>query len=285
MDIRFPHLNLVLNHVGTGITIFGFEIKFYGMLIAVAFMVGLLIAQREAKRTGQDPELYLDYLLSMIIPALVGARLYYVIFSWDYYKEHLNEIIMIRNGGLAIYGGVLAGMLAMFIFCKIRKKSPLLMLDTVVMGLLAGQIIGRWGNFFNREAFGGYTDSLLAMQIPTSFLGYGRIADLSSTGVMDHLVTIAGQTYIQVHPTFLYEGLWNLGVLIFLLWFRKRKKWDGQMLSIYFIGYGIGRFLIEGFRTDSLYFFGTGIRTSQMLALILVAIGIGMNIYYARAKK
>jgi phosphatidylglycerol:prolipoprotein diacylglycerol transferase len=279
MDIRFPHLNLVLDHVGTGITIFGFEIKFYGMLIAAAFMVGLFIARQEAKRTGQDPELYLDYMLSMVIPALVGARMYYVIFSWDYYKEHLNEIIMIRNGGLAIYGGVLAAILTLYLFCRIRNSSVFLMADTAVMGLLAGQIIGRWGNFFNREAFGCYTNTPLAMQIPTTYFSYGRLAELSDAGVMDHLVTIAGKTYIQVHPTFLYEGLWNLGILLFLLWFRKRKKWDGQMLSIYFIGYGIGRFLIEGLRTDSLYFFGTGIRTSQMLALILVIIGIWMNLY------
>ena len=166
MDIRFPNLNLVFSNVGTGITIFGFEIKFYGMIIAVGFLAGLLVAQREARRTGQDPEIYLDYLLTMVIPAIVGARLYYVVFSWDYYKDHLNEILLTRNGGLAIYGGILAALLTLVIFCKVRKYSPLLMADTAVMGLLIGQIFGRWGNFFNREAFGGYTDGLFAMQIP-----------------------------------------------------------------------------------------------------------------------
>lgn len=274
MDIRFPNLNLVFSNVGTGITIFGFEIKFYGMIIAVGFLAGLLVAQREARRTGQDPEIYLDYLLTMVIPAIVGARLYYVVFSWDYYKDHLKEILLTRNGGLAIYGGILAALLTLVIFCKVRKYSPLLMADTAVMGLLIGQIFGRWGNFFNREAFGGYTDGLFAMQIPLSYFHDGRIADLAASGVYEHLVTVGNQSYIQVHPTFLYECLWNIGVLLFLLWFRKRKKWDGQMLAVYFIGYGSGRFLIEGLRTDSLYFMGTGIRVSQMLALILVVLGI-----------
>lgn len=274
MDIRFPNLNLVFSNVGTGITIFGFEIKFYGMIIAVGFLAGLLVAQREARRTGQDPEIYLDYLLTMVIPAIVGARLYYVVFSWDYYKDHLNEILLTRNGGLAIYGGILAALLTLVIFCKVRKYSPLLMADTAVMGLLIGQIFGRWGNFFNREAFGGYTDGLFAMQIPLSYFHDGRIADLAASGVYEHLITVGNQSYIQVHPTFLYECLWNIGVLLFLLWFRKRKKWDGQMLAVYFIGYGSGRFLIEGLRTDSLYFMGTGIRASQMLALILVVLGI-----------
>ena len=274
MDIRFPNLNLVFSNVGTGITIFGFEIKFYGMIIAVGFLAGLLVAQREARRTGQDPEIYLDYLLTMVIPAIVGARLYYVVFSWDYYKDHLNEILLTRNGGLASYGGLLAAVFTWGIFWKVRKSSPLLMADTAVMGLLIGQIFGRWGNFFNREAFGGYTDGLFAMQIPLSYFHDGRIADLAASGVYEHLVTVGNQSYIQVHPTFLYECLWNIGVLLFLLWFRKRKKWDGQMLAVYFIGYGSGRFLIEGLRTDSLYFMGTGIRVSQMLALILVVLGI-----------
>lgn len=285
MDIRFPNLNLVFPHVGTGITVFGFEIKFYGMIIALGFLAGLMIAQREAKRTGQDPEIYLDYLLIMTIPSIIGARAYYVLFSWDYYKHHLNEIILTRNGGMAIYGGVLASILVLFLFCKARKYSPFLMADTAVMGLLAGQILGRWGNFFNREAFGGYTDGLFAMQIPVQYFFGDRISDLAASGVLDHIVTVGNQSYIQVHPTFLYEGLWNLGVLLFLLWFRKRKKWDGQMMAVYFIGYGIGRFWIEGLRTDSLYFMGTGIRVSQLLALILVLIGVLMMIKNHKKKK
>ncbi len=282
MDIRFPNLNLVLDYVGTGITIFGFEIRFYGMMIALGFLAGLCLAQREAKRTGQDPEIYLDYLLTMVIPAIIGARAYYVIFSWDYYKENLGEIFLIRNGGLAIYGGVLAAIVTLFIFCKVRKQSPLLMADTAAMGLLAGQIIGRWGNFFNREAFGGYTDGLFAMQIPLSFFSDGRISDVLNGEILEHIVSVGGVDYIQVQPTFLYEGLWNLGVLLFLIWFRKRKTRDGQMMAIYFVGYGIGRFFIEGMRTDSLLLFGTAFRVSQCLALILIIIGSGLLIRFMK---
>lgn len=282
MDIRFPNLNLVLDYVGTGITIFGFEIRFYGVMIALGFLAGLCLAQREAKRTGQDPEIYLDYLLTMVVPAIIGARAYYVIFSWDYYKENLGEIFLIRNGGLAIYGGVLAAIVTLFIFCKVRKQSPLLMADTAAMGLLAGQIIGRWGNFFNREAFGGYTDGLFAMQIPLSFFSDGRISDVLNGEILEHIVSVGGGDYIQVQPTFLYEGLWNLGVLLFLIWFRKRKTRDGQMMAIYFVGYGIGRFFIEGMRTDSLLLFGTGFRVSQCLALILIIIGSGLLIRFMK---
>lgn len=285
MDIRFPHLHIVLPHVGTGISIAGFEIKFYGMIIALGFFVGLMLAQAQAKKTGQDKELYLDYLISVVFPSIVGARLYYVIFSWSYYRYHLDEIIKIRNGGLAIYGGVLAAILTLFIFCKIRKASPLIMADTAVMGLLAGQIIGRWGNFFNREAFGGFTDGLFAMQIPVSYFSYGQMTDLASSGVLDHLVKVGGESYIQVHPTFLYEGMWNLGVLLFLFWFRNHRKRDGQMLAIYFMGYGVGRFFIEGLRTDSLYFMGTNLRVSQMLALILAVIGCVLFFYKQSPKK
>lgn len=282
MDIRFPNLNLVLDYVGTGITIFGFEIRFYGMMIALGFLAGLCLAQREAERTGQDPEIYLDYLLTMVVPAIIGARAYYVIFSWDYYKENLGEIFLVRNGGLAIYGGVLTAIVTLFIFCKVRKQSPLLMADTAAMGLLAGQIIGRWGNFFNREAFGGYTDGLFAMQIPLSFFSDGRISDVLNGEILEHIVSVGGVDYIQVQPTFLYEGLWNFGVLLFLIWFRKRKTRDGQMMAIYFVGYGIGRFFIEGMRTDSLLLFGTAFRVSQCLALILIIIGSGLLIRFMK---
>ena len=274
MDIRFPNLNLVFSNVGTGITIFGFEIKFYGMIIAVGFLAGLLVAQREARRTGQDPEIYLDYLLTMVIPAIVGARLYYVVFSWDYYKDHLNEILLTRNGGLAIYGGILAALLTLVIFCKVRKYSPLLMADTAVMGLLIGQIFGRWGNFFNREAFGGYTDGLFAMQIPLSYFHDGRIADLAASGVYEHLVTVGNQSYIQVHPTFLYESIWNLGVLCFLYWYRDRKKFRGELFLTYVLGYGLGRVWIEGLRTDQLQIGSTGIPVSQLLAGVLILVSL-----------
>ena len=163
-QIRFPHLGIVLKNVGDGINIGGFEIKYYGMIIATGFLLGLIVSYYAAKHENKfNPELVFDYLIAMIIPAIVGARLYYVIFSWDYYKNHLSEIIQIRNGGLAIYGGVIAGAITLYIFCKKKHISILQFGDVAVKGLLVGQILGRWGNFFNREAFGSYTNSLFAM--------------------------------------------------------------------------------------------------------------------------
>lgn len=269
--IRFPNLNIVLEHVGKEITILGFSIHFYGIIIALGFLAGLAMAMHEAKRTEQNPEDYLDYMLWMVIPAIIGARLYYVIFSWEDYKDNFLSIFAVRQGGLAIYGGVIAAVLVLIIFCKIRRKSFFLMADTMVMGLLIGQIMGRWGNFFNREAFGGYTDGLFAMQIP--------IADASYTTpeLLQKAVTIGGIDYIQVQPTFLYEGLWNLAVLLLIFFFwRKKKKFDGELLCVYLAGYGLGRCWIEGMRTDQLLLGNTSIPVSQVLAGVLAIIGISV---------
>jgi len=291
-EIRFPHLGIVLKNVGDGFNIGGFEIKYYGIMIALGFLFGMIVAYQAAKHTKDfDPELVFDYLIWMVIPAIVGARLYYVIFSWDYYGKHPGEIFAIRNGGLAIYGGILASILVLFIFCKVRKVSMMKFTDIAVKGLLVGQILGRWGNFFNREAFGRYTDSLFAMQIPTDFfVDHGRMGEIIKSGVYNTPVYLPSSTgdaitYIQVHPTFLYEGLWNLALLIFIIWFTKRKTFDGQLLAIYLAGYGIGRFWIEGLRTDSLMLGGTGIRVSQLLAAILALIGIGAILYQTIRRK
>lgn len=266
--IRFPNLGLTLEHVGREITIGNFSIKYYGIIIALGFAAGLFLSMIEAKRTEQNPEDYLDYLLWVVIPAIIGARAYYVFFSWGYYKDHLLKIFAIREGGLAIYGGVIAAVLVLIIFCKRRKKSFFLMADTATMGLLVGQIIGRWGNFFNREAFGSYTNSLFAMQIPIQDTSY------TTPELLEKAVQIGNINYIQVHPTFLYEGLWNLGVLFFLFIWRKKKKFDGELICIYLVGYGVGRAWIEGLRTDQLLIGNTGIPVSQVLAGVLAIIGI-----------
>ena len=164
-DIRFPHLGIVLSHVGRYISIGNFQIMFYGIIIAIGFLAGLLVAQKEARRTGQNPEIYMDYLLCMVVPAIIGARAYYVIFSWDYYKNNPIEVLYLRQGGLGIVGGVTAAILVLLIFAKVRKQKTLLMLDTMSMGLLVGQIIGRWGNFFNQEAYGGKTTLMVLEKI------------------------------------------------------------------------------------------------------------------------
>ena len=264
-DISFPHLGIAISHLQNGITIFGFRIAFYGIIIGCGMLAGIWLAQKDAKRRGQDPELYLDYALYGIICAIIGARTYYVIFEWDAYKDDLLQIFNLRAGGLAIYGGVIGAVLSLLIFAWRRKQPFFSLADTGVLGLVLGQIIGRWGNFFNCEAFGGYTDSLLAMRIKRSLVNPSMI----SQELLDHIIIEQGVGYIQVHPTFLYESLWNLCLLIFMLWYRKRKKFDGEMVLIYFLGYGIGRCWIEGLRTDQLLLFGTGLPVSQCLSIAL----------------
>ena len=272
--IDFPNLGIHLKSVGDHITVFGFDIAYYGITIAIAMIVGISIALHEAKRTGQNQDTYLDLLMLTMLTSVVGARIYYVIFSWDNYKDNLGEILNIRNGGLAIYGGIIAGVITVFIYSKITKMKFLQIADTVCMGLAAGQIIGRWGNFFNREAFGEYTNNLLAMQLPVSAVRENEI----TSAMWNHVVTIGGVEYIQVHPTFLYEGLWNLMVLLFLFWFRKRKKFEGELFFCYLAGYGVGRFWIESLRTDQLLLPGIHVPVSQMLSAVLVIVSLSVII-------
>ncbi len=281
MSIRFPHLGIYLPNVGKTISVFGFDIAYYGITIAIAMIVGISIALHEAKRTGQNQDTYLDLLMLTMLTSVVGARIYYVIFSWDNYKDNLGEILNIRNGGLAIYGGIIAGAITVFIYSKITKMKFLQIADTVCMGLAAGQIIGRWGNFFNREAFGEYTNNLLAMQLPVSAVRKNEI----TSAMWNHVVIIGGVEYIQVHPTFLYEGLWNFMVLLFLFWFRKRKKFEGELFFCYLAGYGVGRFWIESLRTDQLLLPGIHVPVSQMLSAVLVIVSLSVIICKRRKNR
>ena len=281
MSIRFPHLGIYLPNVGKTISVFGFDIAYYGITIAIAMIVGISIALHEAKRTGQNQDTYLDLLMLTMLTSVVGARIYYVIFSWDNYKDNLGEILNIRNGGLAIYGGIIAGVITVFVYSKITKMKFLQIEDTVCMGLAAGQIIGRWGNFFNREAFGEYTNNLLAMQLPVSAVRKNEI----TSAMWNHVVTIGGVEYIQVHPTFLYEGLWNFMVLLFLFWFRKRKKFEGELFFCYLAGYGVGRFWIESLRTDQLLLPGIHVPVSQMLSAVLVIVSLSVIICKRRKNR
>lgn len=280
-DIRFVHLGIAIQNLQNSISVFGFRIAYYGIIIGLGMLAGILVAQSDAKRRGQDPELYLDFALYGIIFSIIGARIYYVIFEWDFYKNNLLEIFNLRAGGLAIYGGVIAAVLTMITYTRIKKLSFFSMADSGVLGLVTGQIIGRWGNFFNCEAFGGYTDSLLAMRIKRSLVNDNML----NADVLGHMIVENGVEFIQVHPTFLYESLWNLGLLLFMLWYRKRKKFDGEMLWIYLAGYGAGRFWIEGLRTDQLILFGTGLPVSQALSLVLIIIAAANLVYHHRKPK
>lgn len=271
-DIAFPHLGVYLRDVPKSFSIFGFNIAFYGLIIGIGVLAGILMAARMAKVTGQNPDDYWDFAIYAVIFSIIGARIYYVVFSWDYYKDDLLGIFKLRNGGLAIYGAVIAAFITLFVYCRIKKKSPFLMGDTCMPGLILGQAIGRWGNFMNREVFGEYSDGLFAMRLPVEAV---RARDISEN-IRAHIPE--GANYISVHPTFLYESAWNLLVFAALLCFRKHKRFDGELCLLYLGGYGLGRFIIEGIRTDTLFIPGTQVPVSQVLAILMVVFALGVDI-------
>ena len=277
-DLYFPNLHIGSEHLVNHISIFGFPIAFYGMIIGCGMLLGLFVATKEYVRSGYKADDIQDFALWVIVLGIIGARIYYVIFEWDYYSKHLLEIPNIRQGGLAIYGGVLMALFTCIVYTKKKKLDFFPMADAGVLGLILGQAIGRWGNFFNAEAFGGYTDSLLAMRIKESIVNPAMINE----NVRSHILLLDDISYIQVHPTFLYESVWNLCVFFFLLWFSKRKKFKGQVFLLYLGLYGFGRFFIEGLRADSLMLFGTGIAVSQALSLVLVLASVILQIFFLK---
>lgn len=262
-DIAFPHLGVYLTNVPKSFDIFGITIAFYGVIIGLGVLAGLALWNHDAKVTGQNPDNYFDFAIYAIIFSIIGARIYYVAFSFDMYKDDLLSIFNTRKGGLAIYGAVIAAFLTLFVFTKVKNLSFFQMADTGVLGLVLGQVIGRWGNFMNREAFGTYSDGLLAMRLPLEAVRANEITEDIASQI------IAGSNYIQVHPTFLYESMFNLCLLLLLLWYRRRKKFQGEVTLLYLAGYGIGRFFIEGLRTDQLQIGSTGIAVSQVLGMVL----------------
>lgn len=279
-DIAFPHLGILLENVPKSFSIFGFTIAFYGLIIGIGVICGVLIASHVAKRDGLDPDVIWDFAIYAVVLSVMGARVYYVIFSWDLYKDDLLSILNLRQGGLAIYGGVITAFIVLFAYSHIKKINPFKLGDCGVHGLILGQIVGRWGNFFNREAFGEYTDSLFAMRLPVEAVRAKDITDMQRAAM-----EAAGVNYIQVHPTFLYESVLNLILLILMLIFGKKKKYDGQLCLVYLGGYGIIRFFVEGLRTDQLLIPGTSIAVSQMLGLVLFIFAIIMNFVVLNRKK
>ena len=250
----------------------GKGVYWYGIIIAIGLLMALLFCMKQRKKYGISEDDLLDGLLWGIPFGIIGARLYYVIFYLDLYRNsdgtvNWREVIAIWDGGLAIYGGVIATVIVALLLSRHRKFKIGAMLDLVVMGLLIGQIFGRWGNFMNREAFGAETTLPWRMQ----------------------LTTTAG-TLIEVHPTFLYESLWNLiGLLLIVFVVSKARRFDGENTLFYFLWYGIGRFWIEGLRTDSLYLFnwtiaGQPIRVSQALSLVMVLVSAFMLLYHIKIK-
>ena len=278
-SIDFPNLGIHLENVGKTLTIFQFDIAYYGIVIGLGIMAGLLMAMYVAKRTKQNPEDYIDLAIFAVIFGIIGARIYYVVFSWDMYKDDFLSIFNIREGGLAIYGGVIAAVITVFAFARVRKMSAPLLLDTAVFGLVTGQMIGRWGNFFNREAFGEYTDNLFAMRLPMEAV---RSTSDVTEKMRAHMETVNGVDYIQVHPTFLYESFWCLLVLVLLFLYLGHKVFDGEVFLVYLAAYGLGRFWIEGLRTDQLLLPGIGLPVSQILAGVLVVVSTILILYLRR---
>lgn len=271
-NIYFPHLKLAFNISSEAFSIFGMPIYWYGIILTTGIILGTLLAVYIAKKEKVDPDIITDFVLYDMIFALLGARIYFVMFKWDYYKNHIGEIFNIRQGGIAIYGAIIASIVMAIIYTRYKKITFFKFADIATYGLILGQAIGRYGNFVNKEAFGGYTDSFLAMAIIKSEAKPPLAED-----VLNHLVTFQdfGATeYIQVHPTFFYESTWNFILLMLLLFYRKRKIRDGEIFYLYLIGYGLGRFWIEGLRTDQLILFETGIPVSQIIAILSIIMGI-----------
>lgn len=242
-----------------------FSIKWYGVIIAFGFLLAVLFGGRMAYKWKMSLDKMVDVLIYGTLLGIIGARLYYVVFQWDDYKNNLSEIFRIWNGGLAIYGGIIGGIIGAFLVCKIRKLNFYNLLDIASMSLLIGQGIGRWGNFANQEAFGTNTDmpwGMWSSKVANNI--YSNLSLLSEKGIEMNPTGF-------VHPTFLYESIWCLiGFLLLYIICKKFRKFSGQIFLCYGMWYGIGRMIIEGLRTDSLYIGSTNIRVSQLLSALLV---------------
>ncbi len=246
------------------------SVKWYGIIMAVAIILAVSMAIFEGRKRQIESDDFMDLLLWAVPLGYVGARIYYVIFEWNYYSQHLDEIIAIWNGGIAIYGGLLAGLAVLLVFCYKRMLPPFLMLDIITPGVMAAQILGRWGNFINQEAHGG----------PTT------LAFLQSLHLPDFIINQMKIGGVYYQPTFLYESFFNLIGLLIILLLRHRKHLfkQGEIFMLYLAWYSVVRFFVEGMRTDSLYLWGS-IRVSQMLSVILLIVVIVLFIYRRRVVK
>lgn len=277
--LRFPGLGWEIPISRVAVSIGSLEIYWYGVIIAVGFGLGLWVYLSHNRSCGIHPDEGLDIILWSMLGAIVGARAYYVAFQWDHYKENLKEIFNLRGGGLAIYGGIIGALIVAFIVCRSKKLPMLPVADAAFPGVMLGQAIGRWGNFFNMEAFGTNTT-----------LPWGMTSDTISNYLSRHQAALAAQGVmvdpsLPVHPTFLYESLWNLiGVAVLLLWLFPRRSYDGQITLGYTAWYGLGRFFVEGLRTDSLMW--GSVRVSQALGGVLFIVAAGLMLaIFLRSRK
>ena len=279
-EIQFPELGWKFNIDPTAFSVFGFDIQWYGIIITLGLILALIYALPRMKRFGLDSDRTIDAIIGGVIGGIVGARIYYVLMRWDEYKGDLKAIINTRQGGLAIYGGIIGALLIGLTICKIRKIKMLPMLDITALGFLIGQGIGRWGNFFNQEAFGTNTDFFLGMT-------GGTIQRTISDGMQ-----MGGDMYSNglnmlwekpVHPCFFYESVWCLLGFVILSFWSKRRKYDGQIFLMYLAWYGAERFVVEGLRTDSLML--GNIRISQALSAVIFVASVILQIVLFSKKK
>lgn len=269
--INFPNLGIELESVGRGISFLGIEISFYGLLMALAIIVGTAVIMLEARYTGQHIEDYLELVIVTVPAAVLGARLYYIIFGWGDFKGAFFQIFAMWKGGFAFYGGLIAGIAVIIIYANFRNMWTAEVLDTVTLGVLAGQVIASWGSYYNRESFGEYTDGLFAMQLPIETL---RVVDVTDK-MRNYLVEIEGVKFVQVQPVFLYQSIWCLLLLIGLFIYRYHKEFDGEVFCLYIAAYSLGRVWMDGMRTDAL-------PLSRIVAFLFMAAAIAILVYNRR---
>ncbi|MCL1862707.1 MAG: prolipoprotein diacylglyceryl transferase [Defluviitaleaceae bacterium] len=277
-DIWFPNLGIYFNNVPrVAISVFGFNIYLYAVMIFIGIVAAYFLAIWWVKKSGQKVDDYTDLLMLGVPMAIVGLRIYYMAFNWDLYRGQniIRAFFMFRSGGLAIYGGIIGAALAAAII-GMRKNIPFAtMADTGAPSMLLGQVIGRFGNFFNREAFGGYTDGLFAMRMQAEQVLIGRYI---TDEIRNNMIFVNGANYIQVHPTFLYEAALNLLLMIALIVYRPHKRFNGEIVLLYFLGYGVIRFIVEGFRTDQMMLFNTGLPLNQVTAVLFAVVSAALLI-------
>ena len=269
-DIFFPNLNITLRNVPrVAFSIFGLNIYLYAVTIVIGIVAAYFLGIWWVKKSGQKVADYTDLLLIGVPMAIIGLRLYFIIFNWSNYsgQNFFRVFFNFRGGGLAIYGGIIGAALAGVIVSRWKKIPFATMADTGAPSMLLGQVIGRWGNFFNREAFGGYTDGLFAMAIRADQIG-GPVTE----EIRENVVYAHGAYYFQVHPTFFYELFLNAILMVALIIYRPRKRFNGEILLMYFFGYGVIRFFVEGFRTDQMMLFNTNIPLNQVTAVLFAVV-------------
>lgn len=269
VSVRFPHIGINVNDLIRSFNIFGFEVPVYGVLVVLGIVAGMGLVIFEARRTWQDVDGYINMGICIILMGIIGGRLFNVIFMWDYYSHNLLQIFNIHNGGLSMYGGIIAAVITGIVFAAIKKISFLKMADTACLGLVLGQAIAGWGGFFGREAFGTYTDSLFAMQIK-----YDEVKGVMNQKILDHLIRYGGELYIQVHPVFLYESLWCFILFAVIMVCKRFKKFDGEVFIWYIAGYSIGKVWTEYFKADRFMIPGIGIPPVMVLASVIALVSV-----------